>query len=204
MRRTFKDIYRDAMDYVLLNLIFLVVVALGAGITFGAAFKAMFHVGEKINYGKDRVYVWKDFFRAFKEGFWQSTLSWLVLAMLGLLLYFIGNYAYNLMNVIVLASVVATGVFTLTYLLYLYPFLALFETESFGYLLRNVLIIMGRNPFISFKMLGSVAFATLLLFLFSGTILVTPAIVVWLNLMHLRKLIGSIRSDLMGNEEESE
>ncbi|MBN2696284.1 MAG: DUF624 domain-containing protein [Bacilli bacterium] len=193
MRRyTFRDFYRDAMDYVLLNLIFIMFVALGAFVTLGASLKAMFFVSHRLLDREKQTYVWKDFLRSFKEDFLQSTLVWLTCVALGLLLYLAWTFAFEQQNIIVMVSIVATATIMLVYLMYFYPLLALFEAASFGERLRNTFIIMARHPFTTVKLLGSLALVVLLFLLFSGTIIVSIGIFAWLWAWHLKKPLEPI------------
>ncbi|MDD5293019.1 MAG: YesL family protein, partial [Candidatus Izemoplasmatales bacterium] len=75
-RTTFKDLYKDIIDYILLNLIFLATVLLTAMVTFGAALKALFYVSRRLSAHDLQVSVWRDFFKSFKEEFGLSTLIW--------------------------------------------------------------------------------------------------------------------------------
>ncbi len=199
---TFKDFYRDAMDFVLLNLIFIMFVALGAFVTFGASLKAMFHVAHKKLDQQIQVYVWKDFLKSFRESFLVSTLMWLGFVACGLLLYLAWNLAESRDNVLVMASIIATGTIILVFMLYFYPLLALFEAQSFGIRLKNTFIFMSRNPLTSVKLLGSLAVVVLLFMLFSGTIVFSVGIFAWLYAWHMKRPLEPIISKLTEPEND--
>ncbi|MCK9537024.1 MAG: YesL family protein [Bacilli bacterium] len=188
MNYSFKDFYRDAMDVVLLNLIFLGVILLGAFITFGAAFKALFYVSFRIIDPKKPNYVFKSFIKSFKEGFLLSTINWLIAATIGFLLFIIFKYSIDNNQTILLISCFVTFYLLVIYLLYLYPMMAIFKTESTKQLLKNTFILAGCNFFTSLKLMLSLVFVIGLFLLFHGTILFSIGLFGILIVFHLKKV----------------
>ncbi|MGI6070975.1 MAG: YesL family protein [Blautia sp.] len=68
-------------DIVLLNLIYLVFCL--PVVTIGAATTALYYVALKMAENKDS-YIFRSFFKSFKENFRQSTIIWLILLVIGL------------------------------------------------------------------------------------------------------------------------
>jgi len=188
MSYSFKDFYRDLMDVVFLNLIFLGTVLLGALITFGAAFKALFYVSCQIINRDKPNYVFKSFFKSFKESFWVSTIIWLITAMLGFLLFLIFRYAVDNNITVLLISVLVTLYLTVIYIIYLYAMLAIFKSESIFQLLKNAFIMAGVNVMTTIKLLLSLVFVIALFLLFSGTILFSIGLFGILAMFHLKKV----------------
>lgn len=66
---------RKMSDLVILNLIFLI--SCIPVVTIGASLSALYYVNLKIIRGED-PYIWKNYWKAFRENFKQSTIVWLV------------------------------------------------------------------------------------------------------------------------------
>ncbi|MFA5067692.1 MAG: DUF624 domain-containing protein [Candidatus Izemoplasmatales bacterium] len=184
----FKECYRQVMDHVLLNMIFLVCVLLGAGITFGAAFKSLHYVAYKLADKERHVAVFHDFWVAFKDDFFKSTLIWLAAVGTGFLLALSFYIAFTNHQLILMISVIVTGTILILFLLYLYPVMAIFQSGSLRALFRNSFLIFAKNPVVSFFMLGSLAAVVCLFILFEGTILVSIGLFAWLEARYLKPL----------------
>ena len=77
-------------DLVILNLIFILFSI--PVITMGASLCGMYYVSLKIVRGED-PYIWKNFFKAFRQNFKQGTLVWILLL---LIFAFLGTDFYIL------------------------------------------------------------------------------------------------------------
>ena len=64
-------------------------------ITFGAATTALFKVMFQIYKIEEPTHVTRLFFKTFKEEFLESTLSWLMILVVAVPLFFMISYAYN-------------------------------------------------------------------------------------------------------------
>ena len=199
---TFKDFYKDLMDIVFLNFIFLVVVLLGAFITFGAAFKALIFVSFRIIDRKKQNYVFKSFIKSFKEEFIKSTLIWLIIGGIGYLLFNIWNYAITNENTIMIISCLVSFYMLITYTLYLFSVIAIFQTQSTYSLLKNTLIIASSHFFTSLKMLAGLIIVIGLFNLFSGTILFSIGFFGVLTAYHLQKVFKPYMKPFEEPEEE--
>lgn len=184
----FKEWYRQVMDYVLLNLIFLPCVLLGAGITFGAAFKSLHYVAYRLADKERHVAVFHDFWFAFKDEFLKSTIIWIIAAATGLLLAFTAHYALSNNMIILMVSVIVTGTILVLFLLYLFPVMAIFKSGSLRALFRNSFLLFAKHPLTSFLMLGSLAAVVGLFLLFEGTILISIGLFAWLETWHLQRV----------------
>lgn len=203
-RITFKDLYKDIMDYILLNLIFLATVLLTAMVTFGAALKALFYVSRRLSAHDLQVSVWRDFFKSFKEEFGLSTLIWFCTVLLGLSAYFGFLNAMENEQMIVLVFLIVSVLFALVYLLYLYPLLSWFVHPSRKALFQNAFILLGRHPFTSIMLLGSVAAVVGLFILFEGTILFSIGMFAWMNTVHLMRALKPYINDLTQSEDQTQ
>lgn len=117
--------------------------------TFGAAYTAMHYVTLKMVKDED-CYIAKSFFKSFKQNFKQSTIIWLIMLLIGFVLYFDlrvmnGEYAdivsisdsfKKVMSVLLMA---ATVFYTFT-IVYVFPVLARFD-NSVKNTMRNALLM---------------------------------------------------------------
>ncbi|MCM0647310.1 DUF624 domain-containing protein [Clostridium swellfunianum] len=130
-------------DIIILNLLWLAVTLIGAGITFGAATSACYAVMSKI-VNKKNYSVFKDFFSEFKRNFKQATIVWLILGSLGALSAYNYSLAVNtgsfLVTVIFYASVFQLIIISL----YVFMVIAAFEGSITTYII-NSLIIANRH-----------------------------------------------------------
>ena len=123
--------------------------------TAGAATTALYDVTLRISRGEDPSLTSR-FFRAFRENFRQSTILWLILLALGILLSLDGYILYNLYKTTTgvfsvvctlgLAVVIAAAILYCIVLLYLFPLIASVRNRSWP-MLRNALLIGIRYLF---------------------------------------------------------
>ena len=202
MNYSLRDFYRDLMDVVLLNLIFLGVVLLGAFITFGAAFKALFYVSFRIIDRKKQNYVFKSFFSSFKEGFLQSTIIWLIIAAFGSLLFLMFRYSLDHNQIILLVSCLVTFYLLVVYVLYLFPIFAIFKTNSVKQLLKNTFFIASSNFLITIKLLLSLVFVIGIFVWFNGTIIFSIGLFGILSASHLHKIFNPYIKQFIPDEPD--
>lgn len=157
-----KDLYKKAMDIVLVNFLWIFASLLGIFITLGASTKAMFKVMFKIINADGPTSVLKDFWEGFKEDFWKSTLVWLVLLIIAIPLYYMYIYNLNIGNDF-LVIVAIVGFYQLgIFFIYFYPTFAILKTDTLGQMIKNVLYLANKNLWINFKVIGSLAFVIIL------------------------------------------
>ena len=107
--------------------------------TAGAATTALYDVTLRISRGEDPSLTSR-FFRAFRENFRQSTILWLIMLALGILLSLDGYILYNLYKsttgvfsvvcTLGLAVVIAAAILYCIVLLYLFPLIASVRNRS--------------------------------------------------------------------------
>ncbi len=116
-------------DMLLLNLIWLIFSL--PIFTIGASTTALFYVcGKKVN-SKDG-YLFKDFWKSFKMNFKQSTIVWLIIMLVGFILY-IDFKSINLMeglNKYFFVLLLVVGFETLITIIYIFPVLSKFYIKT--------------------------------------------------------------------------
>jgi len=196
-----KDGYKFLVDLVFINMLWLFVSALGFFITFGAATTAMFTVSFKLLNIDDQTYIVSSFFKSFKENLIISTLIWFFILLVATPLYFIYNYAINVDSTFLLLSVYFTAFELLLFTLYVFPIIARFESSSIFQLIKNTFYMANSHFFTTFKILGSLAFAMLLIVkVHSLFILIAIGIYSIFACFHLNKIF-SIYIDKISSQE---
>ncbi len=116
-------------------------------VTIGASVTALYSVTLKMVRGEES-YIFKGFLKAFKENFKISTIIWLLLAVLGLLIFadykatqFLPDNMKNIFRILV--GVVIT--FYLLLMTYVFPYVARFENNVKN-TLKNALLISILEP----------------------------------------------------------
>ena len=188
-----KDFFRDATDLILAGILFLTAGVLGVFLTFGAALKALFAVAFSVMNHKKAVRVTADFWKAFKEDFFRSTLVWVFALGIGIGCFFVIRFALDQGNPWVAATGIVTAVLTLIFLLYFYSMSAVFRAASFGQMAKNAVLMAARHPVAILLLLGGLAVPVLLFGLWYGTILISPALFVVIETWHLNKLYRPYR-----------
>jgi len=199
-----KDLFRDAADLVLAGFLFLAATALSGGLCAGAALKALFRVAFRVVDGKKTVRVVHDFWDGFKEGFWFSTILWVLAAVLGFGEYLVIRYAMSIGEPVVAGAGVVSAVLLVSYVAFLYPMLAVFETNRKRDMLRNVLLMAASHPLSVLLVLGALAVPVLLFFLWYGTILVSVALYAAIATFHLQKLFAPYVGAFVPDETDAE
>ena len=167
-------------------------------VTVGASTTALYYaVNKSVRY--NRGYAYKEFFRAFKSNFKQSTIVWLI--NLALLLF--GAYdcyiLYQLQDAIsgakiIAVVIVALMVFLSIWMIYVYPYMARFALSTKA-LMKNCLIIALINFWWSLLLL--VLFAVVIIaFVFLPPIaLLLPVIYMVIANRILEKVFRKYMSD---------
>jgi len=155
MKYTLKDFFRQLTDILFVHLLWILVSFLGLLITFGAATTALFKVMFQIYKIEEPTHVTKLFFKTFKEEFLESTLSWLMILVVAVPLFFMISYAYNTNSDILLILGIVIAYQLLMFFIYVFPVIAVFKSKSFGSMLKNVLLLQNRHMLTNIKLLGS-------------------------------------------------
>ena len=118
-------------------------------VTVGASTTALYYTSLKIVRGEDRA-VARTFFRSFRENFRQSTVLWLILLVLGLVLAADGYIVYHLRAsstgaiavvwTLALALLIAAAVVYMIVLLYVFPLVASVSNTNWAMLKNSFLI----------------------------------------------------------------
>lgn len=138
-------------DVFILNLL-LIVCSLPL-FTFGAAYTAMYYVTLKMVKDED-CYTFKSFFRSFKQNFRQATVIWIILFIIGMILYFdikIMNGQYSqfieisdTVKKVMMVLIMAAALIYMFTLVYVFPVLSRFD-NSIKNTLRNALLMSIRH-----------------------------------------------------------
>ncbi len=133
-------------DLALLNLLF-ILCSLPI-FTIGASMTAMCYVTLRMQEGHDG-YVFKSFFKSFKENFIQATLIWLIMLVIAVFLAIdfyiargIGGIMYTVMSVFVLAAAVVW----LLEFFHVFTVLARFENKLGATMKNGLLVAFGNAP----------------------------------------------------------
>ena len=124
-------------------------------VTIGASTTALYYTSLKIVRGEDQ-FLARMFFRSFRENFRQSTVLWLLLLAIGLVLAGDGYIAYHLraastggpavMWTLILALVIAAAVAYVIVLLFVFPLVASVSNTNWA-MLKNSFFIGARYLF---------------------------------------------------------
>lgn len=149
-------------DLLILNIIF--IISCIPIVTIGASISALYHMCFKI-LRKESPYVWKVYWKTFKENFKQSTIIWLFSLVI---IYFLGMDYYllisrettNLAIVRIVFWIIAGLLFSM--FIYIFPIISHFKC-TLGQALKNSL----------YMTLGHLPFSILLVFIFGGILYLT-------------------------------
>lgn len=202
-RFSLKDVWKRTADLVFLNFLFFAAILLGAFVTFGAAFKALFAVMFHL-LDKDRATsVAKEFWIAFKDDFWFVTLLWLGFASIGAMLGFIWLYALSVDESIVAGATIVSAGMALSFFLVLFPMLGKYHARSRRQMMKNAVMIWAANPLSVLFLLGGIAAGALLFVWWSGTLLVSFGLVAWVNANHLKRMFFRLNLEPLQTMEDS-
>lgn len=134
-----------AVDFVALNILFVVLCI--PIITIGPAITAMYYVLMKVA-NKEEPYIYRNFFKAFKQNFLQSTAIWLamllMIAVLAADLFFVNTLPIKWLAFVIRCVVFFVGMATILTALYVFPVQAKFENKI-RYTIKNAFILAVAN-----------------------------------------------------------
>lgn len=162
---TFFSILNRIADIIILNVLWFICCI--PVVTIGASTTALLYVTMKILNGED-AYVAKKFFKSFKENFLQSTVIWIIMLVIGIVLFcnFIFLPGMNVSNSVYTLFFSASCLSTLIYamiLMYLFPLQAKLENKIKDTFKNAVLLSFRHLP------------TTILLLL----LVIVPAVLIW-------------------------
>lgn len=134
-------------DVVILNILFIVCCI--PVFTIGASCTALYSVTLKMAKNEES-YVTKTFFKAFKDNFKISTVCWLILALIGVLLlidYRIAPQMFKGLAFVLQAVFAALGIVLSIVFLYIFPYIARFENTIKNSFKNAILIGILNLPF---------------------------------------------------------
>lgn len=151
-------------DMVILNILFIICCI--PVITIGASFTALYSVTLKMAKNEES-YIAKSFFKAFKENFKISTVTWLIMAAAGILLYLDYLLVPGMpdgINSVFQILVYILALFYAIVFLYLFPYIARFENNVKNTFKNAVLIGIASLPYTLLMLLIVAAFIVFSLF----------------------------------------
>ena len=193
-------------DFMLLNILW--VVCSIPLVTIGASTTALYTVMLKV-VKNEEGYIVKGFLGAFKENFKKSTLIWLILAVLGLIIGIDSRVAAGMsstMRTVFQSIFIIFSIVWLCVVVYVFPLTARYE-NSIRNTFKNALILsVAKLPY-TLLMLVITAGPVILTFLNTSTLMIGIALwivigvslVTWLNSYLLRKVFEIFHKD----EEEN-
>lgn len=167
-------------------------------ITMGASFTALYYAVNK-SIRHNRGYAWKEFFKAFKSNFKQSTIVWiinLVLLIVGALDCYILNQVMDTMTFakIVMVIIVAFLIFLLMWMAYVYPYMARFALPTKA-LMKNCAIIAMANFHWSFLLVLLVIVSAVLTYYVAVIAVFVPVIYMVIANRIIEKVFRKYMSD---------
>jgi len=176
-----KDAYVNTMNYVALAIIWLLFSMAGLLITAGASLSAVFYVAFRVKEDARHTPLVKTFLTHLKKTIIPATIAYLLIALFAAGLFFIHNYAAAEEATLVRYAVYFSGFYLVVFSLYVFPVLGLFNHKNPLHLIRNILIMAHIHPFLTFRLLGTLALLYLVVFLIHP-VLFLPAFALYLFL----------------------
>lgn len=137
--------FNKIADIIFLNLLALVCSI--PIITIGASWTATYYVTVKMVRGEES-YIWKDFFKSFKQNFLQATAIWLInIAVIAVLLadmYIMANGLIKQAPKFLYVAALFTVIVVLIVMVYVYPVLSHFA-NTIGKTIKNALLLAVAN-----------------------------------------------------------
>ena len=197
-------------DMVCLNILWLICCI--PVITIGASTTALYTIMLKM-VKNEEGYIFRGFFRAFKENFRQSTIMWIILFLLSILCfidYRVAGMVAGTAGLIMRAVFFLFGFFLLSVMIYVFPLTARYENTIHATFRNAVLLTVGRFPYtllmVAVAVIAVIAslwnsvtlmFAIPLWFLIGGSLLA------WVNSFILWRVFSIFESNENGNEDSN-
>lgn len=146
MNGKFFTLVEDAAELFYLNVIWLLCCL--PIITAGASTTALLYVLMKKKRGEES-YMIRDFFRAFKENFLQSSIMWLVLLMLSSAIctaFYVLNKNAQAISTVVLIILGVAALICVLILIYVFALQARYENTIAGTVKNSLLLAIGNLP----------------------------------------------------------
>jgi uncharacterized membrane protein YesL len=184
-------------DIIILNILWLLVSLFGMGITVGASTTAIYSVMLKMVDPEKDYYVVRDFFKAFKKNFVQSTIIWIIMLLISFILYFNYRLAYSTESIFLFILFYLASFLTLITAVYLFPVVAKFEASTKDYFISTFLIA-NKHLLTTILILSSLVGSIFILMKLSSLlVLVIPGIYFLSTSYHIRKILRVYENNLM-------
>ena len=147
-------------------------------ITVGASTTALYTVVLKM-VKNEEGYILKDFLKAFKSNFKQSTIAWIMILMIGIICWVdqqIVSQIAEPMGMMMNVAVFIVGFIVLAVTIYIFPLIARYENTLRAALKNAVLISIARLPYTLLMM--TVLVAAIIVSMWNGYIFMI-AITIW-------------------------
>ncbi|GAB2532149.1 DUF624 domain-containing protein [Gracilibacillus alcaliphilus] len=185
------------VDMVMLNTLFLICCI--PIITLGASLTSLYYVLLKMVRGEDLAIV-SSFFRAFQRNFKQSTIVWVFLLVLNIILlvnaFSLGIHD-GLLKVFYMGMLLFLGTLSLSVFLFIFPYIARFQDTIKQSLINSVMISWFHMRYFFLLLVMNVLPVILVLFSVKWLIIVVYfvtfggiALIVWLNAHILNKIFA--------------
>lgn len=202
MKNEIKEFYKTMTDFILLNLLIFIVSILGVFVTFGAALTAAYNVAFKLLDRDRQTYVVKDFYISFKENFVKATITWLIIVVVLVGLFFINNYASNTNVVFIQIAVYIALLEIAIFTSYYFPLLSVFKGTNLQ-IAKNSLLLGHGNIKTTILQLGNASAVFLLVTqVHSMLILVAVGLYLFLSSFVLRNIVNHYKNALRGEQDE--
>lgn len=166
--------------------------------TVGAAMTALYYTVQKV-IRRDRGYVSSEYWHAFKTNFKQSTIIWLIVAAVGILLYYDGKIldimaeaGHSIGKAAVFFRVLL--IFEAVWCAYLFPYMARFANTNKAVMKNAAYMAILNLPWTFLIMLVMAVFA-LLVYIIPITIFLAPALYTWTLNLILEKIFRKYMSE---------
>lgn len=150
-------------------------------VTIGAATTALYYTVAKV-IRRDRGYIFKEYFKAFKMNFWQGTIIWLITAALACLFYFEAQFAPRMggqQEQIFTYLFLILGVILLFIVIYVFPILSRFSMNIVQ-IFRTAIFMMLKHFLNTIGMAIIVIWAVFISSVLPPALMFIPGVAIWM------------------------
>ncbi len=158
------NIFSVVTDILLLSFLVFFTSLFGLLVTTGASITAGLHVMFKLHDQKRRTYIFKEFMESFRKNFFQSTIAFIMICLIGVGLFFAFNFANNTGSIILLVSVYAAMIELILFVSYYFSIISVFESTSNIQTIKNTIIMIHGHIGVSIRMLGTIVLIGFMIF----------------------------------------
>lgn len=193
-----KEYYLKTMETFYVHVLWVLTIVFGLTITFGAATKALNRVMFQIYNKEEPTPVFSLFIKSFKEDFLRSTGVWLLIIIFGVPIAYMLYYAVTNNNVYLMVIGIIATYQILMFLFYSFAVIAVFETDNFLKLLKNIFLMQSRFILSNVKILSNFAIILLMAFLIRVELIYILLLVYgFITTFYLRKPFELIKQNVI-------